>query len=84
MSGTVSITINSHSFSGECELSQTLEQFLSAQGVEEMPELLQSVNGKSVVPRYTLAHLHHGETLHTVTPEAPVASLILEDILSPI
>lgn len=84
MSGTVSITINSHSFTGECDLSQTLEQFLLAQGVEDIPELLQSVQGKSVAPRYTLAHLHQGEVLHTVHSEAPVPSLILEDILSPI
>ena len=84
MSGTVNLTINSHSFSGECDLSQTLEQFLRAQGVEEVPELLQTVQGRSVVPRYTLAHLHQGDILHSVTPQAPVASLILEDILSPI
>lgn len=80
----LTVTINSHTYSGECKLSDTLEQFLHCHGADSVPELLVGENGKQVAPSYALALLHRGATLKSVPSEEPIASLTMQDILAPV
>lgn len=83
MTKQISLKLDGQSYSQDCELGQTLAQFLQAVGLPLVPEFVQSRKGCTLPTQFTLVHLLQETEFRTLeaVDEVPVPALTVEQVL---
>jgi hypothetical protein len=75
------VKIDGQSFSGKCQLGWTLREFLEDKGMSPLPELLLTVEGVTIAPRYSLAERSYGKELTRCVVPEPVSAWTVDEVL---